>query len=247
MESTPPSSKWIRWALVVFPTGLLVLGAGSMIWHVLNKEQSNARSIRYAAGLAREINPADLARHTKILSGTADPKVVASYVESTYGPENMGYTVRKVPGKDESAGRSVAFDVELTGQKKPRDVVLVLCHHLPLAGSAPSAKGSAEASAVMMSLAHSMTGSPVVRSIRFVSVDSINALQRYYEAALGIGERVSHVIALGQLAPLPDSALLEPLHLTETGTVVVRPTLDADAVTAAKALRQLVLELADRL
>lgn len=247
MDSQPGSTRWIRWALVVFPTGLIVLGVISMIWHLSKKQETAERSIRYAAGLARGINAADLARLEKILSETSDPKTVASFVESTLGPENMGYTVRRVQGKSDAAERIVAFDVELTGQKKPRDVVLVISHHLPFADSAPSATGAARASALMMSVAHAVTGSPALRSIRFVSVESPAALLSYYEAALGAGERISHVVVLGQLAAMTDDALFQPLHLNETGAVIVRPALDADAVAAAKALRSQVMELADRL
>jgi len=259
MENAPLPSPWIRRALVIFPAGLLLLGTGSMIWHVMKKEVTAARSIRYAAGLAREINGADIARYEKILNETLDATAVASFVESTLGPENMGYNVRKLTGKGEAGGRIVALDIELTGTQKPRDIVLLVTHHLPLEAGPPAAAGHARATALAMSAAHAratalamsaahaLTGTPVIRSLRLVSVESLAGLQRYYELALRPDERVSHVVTLGQLATLSDAAILETLRLNQTGTVVEKPDQTGDAVVAAARLKGLLLSLADRL
>lgn len=247
MNEAPKPSPWIRRALVIFPTGLLVLGTGSMIWHVMKKEVTAERSIRYAAGLAREINTADIARNEQILRETTDAVTLATFVESTLGPENMGYTVRKYFGNGETGDRVVALDIELTGTKKPRDVVLLLTHHLPLPGGAPTAVGSARATALAMSAAHAITGTPAIRSIRIVSVEDMHAIQRYYELAIGMGERISHVVPLGQLASINDADLLSALHLTQAGTVVEKPDLTGDPVAAATRLKDLIRSLADRL
>jgi len=247
MENAVKPSPWIRRALVIFPAGLLLFGTGSMIWHVMKKQVTAERSIRYAAGLSREINAADLARYEKILSETTEASTLASFVESTLGPENMGYTVRKFMGMGDAAGRVVALDIELTGTRKPRDVVLLLTHHVNLSGGAPVPVGHAKATALAMSAAHAITGEPALRSIRFVSIDSPEGLKRYYEAGIGPGERISHVLLLGQLVAWNDADVLSILHLTQTGTVVERPDTSSDPVTAASRLKTQLRSLADRL
>ncbi len=247
MDQNPKPSPWIRRALVIFPAGLLLLGTGSMIWHVMKKEATAARSIRYAAGLAREINASDLARYEKILTETTDPAAVASFVESTLGPENMGYNVRKLTGRGDAAERVVALDIELTGRQKPRDVVLFVTHHVPLADGAPTAVGHARATALAMSAAHALTGTPVIRSLRLVSVDSLEGLRRYYELALRPDERISHVVVLGQLVAVQEDVILDALRLSQTGAVIEKPDLSGDVVEAAGRLKALLLSLADRL
>jgi hypothetical protein len=225
--------NWVKVVLVVFPTGLIVTGVASMYWYLSNREATQARSIRYASGLAREINAADLKRYDDILHTTTDQKAVVSFLESSMGPENMGYTVRKVPGEGEQADRVVALDVELTGRKRARDLVLVVA--------------DPESAAVVMSTAHAMTGEPQNRSIRFVSAENVSALRRYYMEAVALDERISHLLLLGKLAQSTDEAVLEALHLTQMGTVVERPATAAATVENAQALRARLLELAGRL
>jgi hypothetical protein len=247
MDPAPPPSPWIRRSLILFPAGLIVLGTGSMIWHVMKKQVTAERSIRYAAGLSREINAADLSRYEKILTDNTDATARASFVESTLGPENMGYTVRKLMGTGEAAGRVAALDIELTGTRKPRDIVLLLTHYTEIPSGAPTTVGHARAAALAMAAAHSMTGTPALRSIRFVSIDSLEGLKRYYERGIGPGERISHIVALGQVAAWTDEDILTALHLTQTGTVIEKPSLSADPVAAANELKQQLRERADRL
>lgn len=246
-EEGRTAGKVIRAALIIFPTGLLVLGAVSMIWHLNNKQEKAQRSIRYAAGLMKAINAADLERYEKIIAETTDKAALASFIESTIGPENMGYSVQRITGKGTDAERVVALEVELSGTKRPRDIVLVVGNHIPLTGAAPAQTTPARATSVLLSTAHSLTGEPQTRSIRFVSLEDMTALERYYEVAISPMERVSHVVLLGSLGAITDAPVLKALHLEESGAVVLRPDLTGDPLEAATKLRNQIKDLAARL
>ena len=126
-----------------------------------------------AAGLRRELSTADLERHERIIrEAFAKPaadrnRTLATYLDSTFGPENMGYTVRSVADKADPEAPAVAFDVEVTGSKRPSDIVLVLCGFLPdLSTIDPSTLS--KPLAITLGVAHSMTSSEINRSVRFV-------------------------------------------------------------------------------
>ncbi|MBL9115814.1 MAG: hypothetical protein JNJ83_12470 [Verrucomicrobiaceae bacterium] len=223
--------NWIKAALVIFPTGLIISGVVAMFWYVSQKQETQSRSIRYAAGLAKKINSADLERYEKIVKETQDARIIESFLESTLGPENMGYTLRKVSGEGTDATRAVAMDVELTGQQRPRDIVMVLVD--------PSS------SPVVLSTAHAMTGEPQTRSIRFVIVENLAAVRRYYTDVIQMNDRITHILVLGALAAETDDRLVESLHLQQTGTVIERPNATA-TVESAQSIRTRLKELAGR-
>ena len=221
----PNSARWIKAALIILPTGLIITTVAAMFLYFYNKKNTEQRSIRYAAGLARELNEADLRRYQDILRDTPDVAALTSFVESTIGPENMGYSVRFAKGLNVDADRVVAMDVELTGLQRPRDTVLVLSSYTARPDAGPIAATAAVGTAASLAVSHAITGSPQVRSIRFLHAANIAALGRYYVEIMRPDERITNVFVLGDLAALPDDLLLKPLRLEGMGVKVQRPSL----------------------
>ncbi len=250
------TGRVIRMALTLFPLGLILLGAGSFVFYFNKREQTAQRAIKYAAGLRKELNEADLRRYQEVfastLSGPAGERArtLTTFMESTLGPENMGYTVRTVLSKTDHDAPPMALDVEVTGAKKPRDLVVVLDSFLPELTTTDQAMVGRSA-AVFLNVAHSLTGLAKVRSIRFVAAQNVAAIGPYYEQGVDAQERISHVLLLGPAAAASDGEINTALHLEGRGVVLLRPDIapgeGGSLLKAATALQQQVLELAERL
>ncbi|MBL9145325.1 MAG: hypothetical protein JNM99_16725 [Verrucomicrobiaceae bacterium] len=244
-ESPPNVGRVIRTALIVLPFGTILLGALSFVFYFNKQEKVLQRSIKYAAGLRKDLNEADLKHYESIVTeasskpGDERTKSLAAFVESTLGPENMGYEVRTLADPANPQSAALALDVELTGTKRPNDVVLVLCDYL--------GADTARATACLLGCAHSLTGTPLIRSIRFTAVQNVSALKHYQTFAVSPQDRFTHVVLLGNAASATDAEITGPLHLQQRGTVILRPELKGDLLTAAQALLKQLNDLADRL
>jgi hypothetical protein len=244
-ETTPPTKppRLMRAMLVGFPAGLILFSILAVMIYFRLEEQKTARSIRYAAGLREEMTAERLGRHQAVLAEskadlTRAALVAGSYVSSTLGPENMGYQTRILRESMEPDVPIQSIDVELTGQKRPRDVVLVLCDYQdPVAVS------------TLLGIAHDVTGEAPLRTLRIGLVKGAAELPVYYDKCLGANERVSQLLLCGSMAAQQDADLQRIFHLV-TGTNILRPIL-GDAVRsplqAAQALKAELLSLADRL
>lgn len=251
------AGRVVRIALIIFPLGLVLLGAGSFIFFFNHREQAERRAIKYAAGLRKELNEADLKRYQDIFMDVLGKpaaernKTLAAFLESTLGPENMGYGARVVVKKTEPEAPAVAIDAEDTGARKPRDLVLVVMSYLPDLTTVDNS-AVARPAAVFLNLAHSLAGDAKQRSIRFVAVQNLEALKVYYDQDITAEERITHVFLLGPLAGAMDAQVTEALHLQGRGAVFLRPAIANGADTAsllksAEALKKQVVELAERL
>ncbi len=250
---TPTVGRVIRAALIILPFGTIVLGALSFVFFFNKKEQTVQRSIRYAAGLRKDLNQADLKHYEQVVSEALTKpqperaKTMAAFLESTLGPENMGYQVRTLADRGNPQGPAIALDVEVTGSQRPRDLVLVLNGFLPTEAVIGVDLVTPRATAALLGLAHAATGLPKVRSLRFAAVQNIGAVKAYYEEAIQVGERITHVVLLGSLATQPETDIVQALHLEGRGVVVLRPELKGDLLPATQALQKQVNDLAERL
>ncbi len=256
MSTASPSStagRVIRAALIILPFGTIVLGALSFVFYFNKKEQAVQRSIRYAAGLRKDLNETDLHRYEQIVNeALAKPmperaKTMAAFFESTLGPENMGYQVRTLADRADPQGPAIALDAEVSGNQRPRDLVLVLGGYLPVENAVARDASPARAMSVFLGLAHAATGQPKVRSLRFAAVQNLSAAKAYYEEGIQVGERITHVVLLGSLAAQPDDAIVFALHLEGRGVVILRPEVQGDLLSAAKSVQKQVNDLAERL
>lgn len=240
----------IFWALVVLPFGTIALGALSFVFYFNKQEKALQRSIRYAAGLRRALNEVDLKHQEQVMLealAKAEPdrsKALAAFLESTLGPENMGYTVRVVADRSGPDKPAFALEVEATGSKKAQDVVMVLGGWLP--GLDTLDNGTiAKPMATFLGLAHSFAGESKLRSLRFVAVQDLKALKAYYLEGVGFRDRIQQLVLLGGAAAMSDTDVLAALHLENRGTVLLRPK--AESLAEAEALRKQINDLAERL
>jgi hypothetical protein len=166
-------ARWLSFALVAFPVGLIAGLAVAMWLYYANKDKERQRTYGHALALRRDVNEADLERYQRVFSqaaALAAPErhgTVCSFIESTLGGANMGYVVRR----DAAAGSEdgpVNLSVELPGTRRVRDVVLVFASHGAADGLSAQDAG---ALSVLLSLAHSFTGAPQAKTLRFLALD----------------------------------------------------------------------------
>jgi hypothetical protein len=250
MTDTPSTSaqgRFIRAALVIFPVGTVVLGAASFgIWW-WKRERVEERSYKYALALRRDLTEDGLRRHAGILEEVlrrTDParfQAVAAYLESSMGAENMGYQVRRERRRiGESEVSNV--DVELTGKPRPREVVLLLVPY----GMEGQAEAESRSLALLMGLAHALTGETREHTVRFAAVPlgaDPQALARLAEATESRSERVMQILVLGG-GEAATASTENAFQSARTGTLVKSLTapesLEA-SLGAAGALRKVLL------
>ncbi len=262
MKAVPMSTdsgtagRVVRAALTIFPLGLVLLGAGSFVFYFNHKEKTEQRAIKYAAGLRKDLNEADLKRYEQVFNDALNgpvaerKKTLTSFLESTMGPENMGYGVRLLQDKSDRNADPLALDVEVTGSRKPRDLVVVVLGFLPSLTTMDNSKVS-RPSAAFLNIAHSLAGQAKARSIRFVALQNMSALKPYYEEDISAQERISHVLLLGAAAEADDATITAAMHLEGRGVVILRPSVASgdtqSLLGSASAILKQVTELAERL
>ena len=242
IDSPPQASsdpgRWIRAALVLFPAGTVLLGIASFgIWQ-WKKDREADRSFKYALALKRDISLGGIEKHTNLLREVLKQsdalQAVPGYLQSTLGEENMGYAVRR--DRFEAAGAECSnIDTELAGKQIPYDVTMVL---VPYGAGEESA---ALALASLLSIAHEVTGQPMLRTLRFATVPRVpGALEKMAERLRADGDRLKYLHVLGGMP----ERLEEIWGLKALGTAIevpVLPTSAMDAVAFTKALRDKVL------
>lgn len=229
---SPPSDsasglqgRVIRAALIIFPVGTIVLGIASFgIWWY-KREKVEERTYKYAMALRRDLNEASLQRHYDILlevmAQPPEQKIpaVAAYLESSMGPENMGYQVRRA--RFEKDGLQLAnVDVELMGKKRMQEVVLLLVPY----GDAGRNETEARSLAMLMGLAHAVTGEYGTQTLRLAVVPmhaSPEALERFFAAAQERRERFMQVIVAGGPTGSDLEKISQAFRVKENGTVLI--------------------------
>lgn len=239
------SGRWIRFALVMLPVGTILLGIASFgIWQ-WKKDQAADRSFKYALALRRQISPEGIERYAGIVRtalGQADrDQSIPGYLESTMGAENMGYTVRRGRFGSEKS----VIDAELTGVKRPLEVVMVLA----LYGGTEPQENTVQAIAESLAVAHELTGEKVVRSLRFAFIpDTPEALKQLKEGLQRDGERLMHLLVLGGPEVAGIEGIAKALDTTAKGTRVLSlpaTKTTQETVQSAHQLKGMLLEAAE--
>jgi len=237
-QASPDTGRWIRAALVIFPLGTVLLGIASFgIWQ-WKKNREEDRSFKYALALKRDIGLGGIEKHANVLREVLKQPdallAVPGYLQSTMGEENMGYAVRR-DRYQSGAAECSNVDAELAGKQMPYDVTMILVPYG--AGEESAALGLA----TLLSIAHEVTGQPMLRTLRFATLPRVpGAVEKMAERLRGEGDRVKFLHVLG---PMPER-LEEVWGLKALGTAIETPALPSsplDAVTFAKALRDKVL------
>ncbi|MBX7209575.1 MAG: hypothetical protein K1X78_14760 [Verrucomicrobiaceae bacterium] len=252
-SSTSPGNqgKWLRFGLVAFPVGLVLLGAASFWFYFDNKAKKEKHTYRHALALRRDVDTASLSRYLAILGDAAKlspeerRQTVSSFVQSTLGPENMGYDLKKAVETDRGTERA-SYHASLDGSRRPSDVVLVL------AGYGDAQTSDDAALSVLFSVAQAMTGTPRVKTVRFAVLDASTGgirppFERMDYDMRKSGDRVVHLVALGPSARvLADEWSRSPG--AGTVTIDLLPFQTADELkTRADAVLKVVVDAADRL
>lgn len=239
----------IRAALIIFPVGTVILGIASFgIWWY-KREKVEERTYKYAMALRRDLSEAGLQRHYDILLEVmAQPQAqkipaVAAYLESSMGPENMGYQVRRV--RFENDGLELAnVDVELTGKKRMQEVVLLLVPY----GDAGRTEAEARSLAMLMGLAHAVTGEYGTQTLRLAVVPmhaSPEALERFFAAAQERRERFMQVMVAGGPTPSDLEKISQAFRVKENGSILI-PLEDSQDIpgtlSAAQAIKARLLK-----
>ncbi|MBN8419362.1 MAG: hypothetical protein J0L73_10635 [Verrucomicrobia bacterium] len=247
-EAQPTSAdpgRWIRFALVMLPVGTILLGIASFgIWQ-WKKDQAADRSFKYALALRRQISPESIERYAGIVRtalGKADRDLsIPGYLESTMGAENMGYTVRRGRFGSEKS----VIDAELTGVKRPLEVVMVLA----LYGGTEPQENTVQAIAESLAVAHELTGEKVVRSLRFAFIpDTPEALKQLKDGLQRDGERLMHLLVLGGPEVAGIEGISRALDTTAKGTRVLSlpaTKTTQETVQSAHQLKAMLLEAAE--
>lgn len=249
-DSPPASGRFIRAALVIFPAGTIVFGIMSFgIWW-WKREQVEARSFAYAKALRREITEAALRRHADVLREVlmrADVQrfqAVSAYLESSMGPENMGYSVQR----DRVMQAGVEFsnvEIELTGKPRPREIVLLVVPY----GQTGMMEQESVSLAMLMSLAHEMTGETRARTVRLAALPCGVDSESLRRLAVGMEERRERVMQIFLLGGGELEAQVHEAFATRRTGALLRalpvPLTPGLAASATRALKASLLEAAD--
>ncbi len=219
--------RFIRFALIMFPLGLVITSIASFgIWW-WKRTQVEERSYGYAMALRREMTVQALDRYTSILREVMQPEgperlaAVASFMDSSMSAENMGYD----PRRDRFFYGSLEVsnvEVEITGKPRWQEVRLVLVPYGDLART----EAEVQALAGLMSLGHAMTGERRDGTVRFAAVplgvmdpNGQSAMERLGSTMLGRQERVMEVIVLGGVGEEVLRQVRHAFRADQTGTI----------------------------
>ncbi|MCA1962884.1 MAG: hypothetical protein LDL31_02940 [Prosthecobacter sp.] len=236
----------IRLALVLFPLGLILTSILSFgIWWQ-KRQAAEERTFAHASALRREMTETTLGRHAEILrevlanGGPERLSAVASYLDSSMSPENMGYEPRRERFMDAGQEQST-LEVELTGKQRPREVRLLLVPY----GDRARLEAEALSLAGAMTLFHSLAGERAEDTLRLAAVplgvrdaEGLSALQRI---AAGCTERRERVLRLWVAGGVDEAVLAEvraAFRVEQTGTVVA-------ALPASKSLPEALRQMAE--
>lgn len=210
----------LRWMILAFPLGLLLMGITSVFWSVVKQPDESFdpnEEVRIAAAAVRRkaVNESDLARDFAILTETIGPRSAAIpdkltqtaiWIESMLGGSNLGYRIERNEFVHEGQTyRNIV--AELPGRTLRDEIIVVVAGYDSLT-SRPSFDSSASALAGMISLAQAYAGDPQGRTIRFVAaMEGLGAPEtqpqlgttHYIESCLRKEQRILAILRIDNL------------------------------------------------
>jgi len=228
--------KLIQTLVMILPIGTVVLGVISFFFYFRGLETATAtENNQFAPMLRKDVDQADLERYVRTLSETLGPRSSqdidvlnssAAYIESTLGRMNMGYTVdRQSYEADGAAFHNLV--AELPGKNKAKEIIVVGAHYDTFP-TTPGADDNASGVAILLALAHSLTGTENQRTIRFVAftneepphyqTDTMGS-RVYARSCVAKGEHIVAMLcleSLGYFTDTPGSQTYPPQLSAET-------------------------------
>jgi len=171
----------IRFLIVAFPLGLLVIGVLSVFFTQFTNKTSNldineAKRLQAASLKRKPVNRADLENFVTVLSNRIGERHIgksknldraAIWIESSLAGGNIGYQVtRQAYGAGGKEVRNLI--AELPGATL-RDEIIVVGAHYDSVPNSPGADDDGSGVAALLSLAQAFAGDQQERTIRFVA------------------------------------------------------------------------------
>lgn len=240
MEKKPliTSGCLVRLFVGGLPLGLAIMGALSfIIYFKKEKLKDTPVASRLSGMFQKELSAGDFERYGRILSQDIGVRTMekkgnldasSAFVESTLGFDNMGYAV--VRQEFEADGKTyLNLAADLVGKSNVREVVLIVSAY----DSTPLNKPEESSGlAAMLCVAHSLTGAPLDRTVRFAAVlngrssdPKLNGLSRLLGQMAENKETVKQVLILTEgldLSALPKFMAIK--------SITVKPDMDEAAV-----------------
>lgn len=204
----------IRIFLVGLPAGVMLLGIGTILWtHLIGGSDAEAEKEagmrnRAAELMRKPVSRDDLEAYVEVLSkeiGERNPedydklRAAAFWIESTIGPNNMGYAVERQ--KFEMGGKEVWNVVAtLPGRQENAGVVVVGTRYDTAAGGA-DAKEVDPAVAGMLALANAFSGADNERTVTFVAFAEgtpAGGRRIFFEDCESRGVKIAETVDLGR-------------------------------------------------
>ncbi len=168
--------KYFQIGLVALPLGLMALAVFSFVFF-FNKVPGEVRDDDPVTSMYQKmISEDDLRTNVAMLAKTIGErhsgkynalKTVATWLESSLGPSNMGYEVERQKYKIGDQ-EFVNLAVELPGTSRRDEIVIVGAHYDSVPGS-PAANDNGSGVAALISLANVFVGKKAKRTLRFVA------------------------------------------------------------------------------
>lgn len=162
---------------------------------------------------------------------------MASMIEGALGPNNIGYEVKKLAGKDRSGVSAPLLTVDVLRRKTEQEIWLIVPYDSP--PELPVGQASASAVAVSFAVAQSLVGQTLDRNVRLMYVPMAFAdEQDRLDTAAQVKRLISvqgepyQVLVLGSM--LHDGAL--QLHTRDASQPAARESEDLVSPTANAAI-----------
>jgi hypothetical protein len=254
-SATPPlplSGRIVRAGLIILPLGTVLLGIASFgIWQ-WKRDRVEDRNLKHASALRQTPSPAGWERHWAVLKAVSEAVggdrvgSVTSYLESSLGAESMGYDPRRFVVSLRDGQPVAGVLAELTGKKRPKEVVLVVME-FGAGSDAATVEAENRALASLLTFCHWLTGEPTERTLRFASLpvagldttQRAEVLSRFGEEMRRRDERLMQVVDLSAEDRGLAAAVVTGLEMAARGARVRRENWPAEVSPATEGYGEL--------
>jgi hypothetical protein len=181
-EHAPQRKLGIKILIVAIPVWLAVSG-GVGLWLHFRQQEKERQEQKHA--YRKDINQKSLAddfakitrqigaRHHATETSREALLRMAAMIEGAMGPNNIGYEVKRLAGKEQSGITAPLLVADVLRRKTRDEIWLIVPYDSPR--EMPVGQASASAVAVSFAVAQSLVGQPLERNVRFLFVPMVYA------------------------------------------------------------------------
>lgn len=213
MSQETKKFSWAKCFLIVFPTWLLVSGGVGLYLHFQAEKKAKEERVH---AFQKKIDPQRMAddfrkftevigaRHHDSPEGVQGLKSMASMIEGSLGPSNMGYEVTKIPGVEINGNTLPLLTADVLRRQTNQETWLLV----PYDSDPTLPRGSETASAVAVgfAVAQELIGQPLRHNVRFLffpgaylEEDKRLELLAKMQRLIALDEKASQVLVLGSM------------------------------------------------